>query len=278
MAPRETSCMRKLLGSSLAFLFLAPLVAAESPSLAGSATTSRIQEFVDGLLGIAEVQAAFQPGDLVVVAVGTDSWHGNVDGTSLPLTAGGASGATHTLRVDPAAMMSIVNSYDMGNTAKLAVKKQYMTAESERAAVKTAIGAVARTPLDDRLPTYDPKQGDSVTFQGCTGTLGAKTEGRFVVQLCDDNYTVNEIGGITSKLARPHFMAAPAVTSETLSEDAGESYGADDVAASACLAKVGGPPPLTFPPTQESADAFRAAYRIWLTAYVECIYSVVAAE
>jgi hypothetical protein len=209
-----------------ALALLAPVALAASPTLAAYVTRGHVETFVDSILAIPEAASAFEEGDGILVTVGENKWNGKVHDGHAAMSWGFQPDMTHRITVDERAMLSIVNAYDQMNTAKLAVKKQYITVRSDRASVNTAIGAMSRTSLDSKLPTYEPKQGDSITFQGCTGALGPKEGGLFTVQLCDDRYQVNEIGGLAAKLPRPHLTSPPPASGVTLSPGAGWSFGA----------------------------------------------------
>lgn len=243
---------------------IAPAAIAGSPELAPRISREHVQTFVNGILSIPEARSAFQDGDTILVTVGKERWNGKVEGGAARMDWGFQPDMTHKITVDERAMFSIVNAYDQMNTAKLAVKKQYVTAHSERSSVNTAIGAMARTSLDARLPTYDPKQGDGITFQGCTGTLGPNEGGVFTVALCQERYQVNEIGGVIGKLPKPHLMLPP--DGIVISEDGVWSFGPQTTVTGACMqivtAKHGAP---TDPNVHLS---------LWTMALVNCILGV----
>jgi hypothetical protein len=203
--------MLRILAVGLALALLLSPVSATSPELKSRISVLDIQDFVESIFDVPEARSQFQDGDTIVVAVANDRWYGTLITGAITMVEGNLDGATHIITVDRNAMFSIINAYDESNTAKLAVKAKYMTASSQRAAVNTAIGALARTPLDERLPSYTPKEGDSVTFQGCTGALGPKNDGQFEVTWCDDRYTVNAIGGVNGKLPRQHLTQSPLI-------------------------------------------------------------------
>lgn len=180
------------------------------PTLVTTIGDDEIQWFLHSMQTIPQVREAFQEGDTIDIAVHgkNDTWWGAAVTAHQPVLVDGpeGEGAVHTIHVDEDAMFSMLNAYDFGNTAKLAVKRQYMTAESLRPAVQLAIGAIARTPADDRLTTQDPAAGDVITVQGCTGELLAKAGGYFPVDLCGARFAVNEIGGISGKLPAEHLL------------------------------------------------------------------------
>ena len=221
--------MLRWLPPVLALALLAPATNAASPELEGIVATRDVQRLVDGLLAIPEVRSAFREGDGLYVDVSGGSgsqgdWSGKMQGGKIVMERGSRLAGTHGVHIDARAMLAYVHAYDPENTAKLLVKGKFLTAISQRQAVNLAIAAVQRTPLDAKLGSYEPKAGDTITFQDCTGTLEAGQRGYFIVTLCDERFVVNELGGVSGRLPRAHLTTPPAGI--VLPENAGWSYGA----------------------------------------------------
>lgn len=228
------------------FLMVFPFAqGADHPSFTTSVTTAQMQEVVDGITATPQVQSGLSEGDVIVLRVGDNAWHGAVSGGHAAMSEGDAAGtAVLTMSADVA--RSLANSYDRGNTARLVIQKHFFAIDGS-AKVKAAGNAIYSGRFDSQLAAVALAAGQSVSFGGYSGVLQASGD-HFLVRLGDANFLVNSLGAIYAQAPDDRFLALAgsgagaalrvfdsgtfSLASDLI--DSGGSSGEDEEAADAC--------------------------------------------
>lgn len=210
----------------------------EGPTLITSLRQQDVQKVAQGIIGVPEIASQIDGNSLKIVIRGDSTWSGTASGGGISM-AQGDSGSWAVLTMDKDVFLSLLNSYDMANTAKLILKAGVLGIDGATE-VRGAANSLRTGAFDGQLGASPPAAGASITFtdkdgKAWSGTLANSPVHPAQVRLGTRDYIVNKFGALEGQL--PDAALKSSVTTFKLTmEFNGISSGVDDHVALRCQA------------------------------------------